>query len=94
MTKTASNLRLVLVDDHHVVRRGLRSFLDSFADITVIGEAANGEELLVQVEQWQPDVVVMDLLMPGGMTGIETTRRLRVFPVTLYTSQEGGPPHD
>lgn len=94
MTKTAPNLRVVLVDDHHVVRRGLRSFLDSFADISVIGEAANGEELLAQVEQWRPDVVVMDLLMPGGITGIETTRRLRtllpqtqVVVLTAYTDE-------
>lgn len=94
MTKTLSNLRVVLVDDHHVVRRGLRSFLDSFVDITVIGEAANGEELLAQVEQWLPDVVVMDLLMPGGITGIETTRRLRVLlpqtqvvVLTAYTDE-------
>lgn len=94
MTKTAPNLRLVLVDDHHVVRRGLRSFLDSFADITVIGEAANGEELLTKVEQWRPDVVVMDLLMPGGITGIETTRRLRILlpqiqvvVLTAYTDE-------
>ena len=89
-----NKVRVVLVDDHHVVRRGLRSFLDSFADITVIGEAANGEELLVQVEQWRPDVVVMDLLMPGGMTGIETTRRLRILlpqtqvvVLTAYTDE-------
>lgn len=87
-----NKVRVVLVDDHHVVRRGLRSFLDSFADISVIGEAANGEELLTKVEQWRPDVVVMDLLMPGGMTGIETTRRLRtllpqtqVVVLTAYT---------
>lgn len=87
-----NKVRVVLVDDHHVVRRGLRSFLDSFADISVIGEAANGEELLAQVEQYRPDVVVMDLLMPGGITGIETTRRLRtllpqtqVVVLTAYT---------
>ena len=89
-----NKVRVVLVDDHHVVRRGLRSFLDSFADISVIGEAANGEELLAQVEQWQPDVVVMDLLMPGGMSGIETTRRLRILlpqtqvvVLTAYTDE-------
>ena len=89
-----NKVRVVLVDDHHVVRRGLRSFLDSFADISVIGEAANGEELLAQVEQWRPDVVVMDLLMPGGMSGIETTRRLRVLlpqtqvvVLTAYTDE-------
>ena len=73
------NVRVVLVDDHHVVRRGLRSFLDSFDDISVIGEAANGEELLAKVKTWLPDVVLMDLLMPGGMTGIETTQKLRTI---------------
>jgi len=85
-------IRVVLVDDHHVVRRGLRSFLDSFDDLSVIGEAVNGEELLAKVEAWLPDVVVMDLLMPGGMTGIETTKQLRalsphtqVVVLTAYT---------
>lgn len=73
-----SKIRIVLVDDHHIVRRGLRSFLESFADIVVIGEAANGEEVLAKVENWLPDVVVMDLLMPGGIDGIETTRHLRM----------------
>ncbi|CAN5599575.1 response regulator transcription factor [soil metagenome] len=71
-------LRIVLVDDHHIVRRGLRSYLESFTDISVIGEAATGEEAIAQVETWLPDVVVMDLLMPGGIDGIETTRHLRL----------------
>lgn len=73
-----SRIRIALVDDHHIVRRGLRSFLESFADIVVIGEAANGEEVLGKIEEWLPDVVVMDLLMPGGIDGIETTRHLRM----------------
>ena len=88
------NVRVVLVDDHHVVRRGLRSFLDSFDDISVIGEAANGEELLAKVKTWLPDVVLMDLLMPGGMTGIETTQKLRtvsphvqVVVLTAFTDE-------
>lgn len=92
MSKSTPKVHVVLVDDHHVVRRGLRSFLDSFPDICVIGEAANGEELLTKVEAWLPDVVVMDLLMPGGMTGIETTKQLRalsphtqVVVLTAYT---------
>jgi NarL family two-component system response regulator LiaR len=72
-------IRLVLVDDHHVVRRGLCSYLRSFPDILVVGEAASGEEALDQVEGWLPDVVIMDLLMPGGMDGIETTRRIRTI---------------
>lgn len=70
-------IRTVLVDDHHIVRRALRSFLDGFADVNIIGEAANGEEVLEQVNRWVPDVVVMDLHMPGGIDGIETTKRLR-----------------
>lgn len=73
-----SKIRIVLVDDHHIVRRGLRSFLEAFDDILVIGEAANGEEALAKVETWLPDVVIMDLLMPGGIDGIETTRHLRM----------------
>jgi len=70
-------IRVVLVDDHRIVRRGLRSFLEAFPDIAVVGESASGEEVLEQVEGWLPDVVIMDLLMPGGMDGMETTRRLR-----------------
>jgi len=83
---------LVLVDDHRVVRRGLRSFLEAFPDITVVGEASSGEEVLEKVESWLPDVVIMDLLMPGGIDGIEATRRVRsitphtqVVVLTAYT---------
>ena len=71
-------VRTVLVDDHHVVRRGLRSFLDGFPDIEIIGEAASGEEALQQVGVWLPEVVVMDLNMPGGIDGIEATKHLRI----------------
>jgi NarL family two-component system response regulator LiaR len=70
-------IRLVLVDDHRVVRRGLRSFLEAFSDITVVGEASSGEEVLEKIEGWLPEVVIMDLLMPGGIDGIEATRRIR-----------------
>lgn len=72
-------IRVVLVDDHRVVRRGLRSFLESFADVHVLGEAASGEEALQHLETWLPEVVVMDLNMPGGIDGIETTRRVRAL---------------
>lgn len=88
-------LRLALVDDHHVVRRGIQSFLGAMPDLSVVGSAASGEELLAQVEGWMPDVVVMDLYMPGGMDGIETTRRLReitphtqVVVLTAHTDDE------
>lgn len=89
-----SPIRIALVDDHHVVRRGLRAFLEAFPDLEIVGEGANGEAALQQVESWLPDVVVMDLLMPGGMDGIETTRRLRalsphtqVVVLTAYTEE-------
>jgi two-component system, NarL family, response regulator LiaR len=72
-------LRVVLVDDHRVVRTGLRSYLESFPDVEVAGTAASGEEALEQLEGWLPDVVVMDLSMPGGMDGIEATRRVRAL---------------
>lgn len=70
-------IRVVLVDDHHVVRRGLQSYLETQPGIAIVGSASNGEEVLEKIERWLPDVVVMDMLMPGGIDGIETTRRLR-----------------
>jgi two-component system, NarL family, response regulator LiaR len=69
-------LRVVLVDDHRVVTRSLKAWLESFSDMHIVGIAANGEELLRQLDVWKPDVVVQDLLMPGGLDGIETTRRV------------------
>jgi len=72
-----SKIRVALIDDHRVVRQGLRNFLESFADITVIGLASSGEEALGKIGEWLPDVAVVDLLMPGGIDGLETTRRLR-----------------
>jgi NarL family two-component system response regulator LiaR len=87
-----NSIRLALVDDHQVVRRGLVSYLEAFSDITVIGEASSGEEAIANIEAWLPDVAVMDLLMPGGMDGIEATRRIRsisphtqVVVLTAYT---------
>lgn len=70
-------MRVVLVDDHHVVRRGLESFLSAHPDIEVVGSAESGEALLEHLDVWLPDVIVMDLNMPGGMTGIEATQRAK-----------------
>ena len=85
-------VRVALVDDHHVVRRGLRTYLESFPDLEIIGEASSGEEALRHIELWLPDVVVMDLLMPGGMDGVETIRHIRqltphtqIIALTSYT---------
>src|SRR5258706_13248408 len=72
-------IRVVLVDDHRVVRQGLRAYLESFPDLVVIGEASSGEEALRFIETWEPDVVVMDLLMPGGIDGVDTIRRVRLL---------------
>ena len=90
----SENIRVALVDDHHVVRRGMKSFLESFSDIRVVGEAATAEEALDRLADWQPHVVVMDLLLPGGMDGIEATRRVlqrlpstRVVVLTAYTDE-------
>lgn len=88
-------LKIALVDDHHVVRRGIQSFLGAMPDFAIVGSAASGEELLQRIEEWLPDVVVMDLYMPGGIDGIETTRRLReitphtqVVVLTAHTDDE------
>ena len=70
-------IRVLLVDDHAVVRQGLRSYLESFGDIAIAGSAASGEEALGLLETCLPDVAVVDLLMPGGMDGFETIRRVR-----------------
>jgi two-component system, NarL family, response regulator LiaR len=68
-------IRTLLVDDHAVVRGGLRYFLSNTGDIDVVGEAADGREALAMVDELNPDVVVMDLMMPG-MDGIDTTEHL------------------
>jgi NarL family two-component system response regulator LiaR len=69
-------IRIILVDDHDMVRRGLAVFLSAFNDMKLVGEAADGSEALALVEQTQPDVVLMDVLMPG-LDGIETTRQIK-----------------
>ena len=69
-------IAIALVDDHRVVTRSLKAFLESFADLRVVGIAASGEELLERLDEWKPQVVLQDLLMPGGLDGVETTRRI------------------
>ncbi len=70
-------IRILLVDDHRVVTHSLKAWLESFPDMHVVGVAASGEEALAHLDAWRPDVVLQDLLLPGGIDGIETTRRLR-----------------
>lgn len=75
-------IKLLLVDDHTVVRLGLKSYFATTPDIEVIGEAGNGAEAITRVQQLQPDVVLMDLLMPG-MDGVEAMRQIKaILPST------------
>ncbi|WP_328871553.1 response regulator transcription factor [Streptomyces sp. NBC_00287] len=69
-------VRILLCDDHAVVRAGLLALLDSAPDIEVVGEAGTGEEALALVAKLTPDVVLMDLQLGEGIDGVETTRRL------------------
>ncbi len=73
---------VLIVDDHTLVRDGIRALLAPVADVEVVGEAANGREALKMVKELAPDVVLMDLAMPV-MGGLEATRRIRkAYPAT------------
>ncbi len=87
-------ITVILVDDHSMVRMGLKTFFDSLPDIQVVGEAANGQDALDKVLALTPDVVLMDLVMPG-MDGVEATRlikksspRTQVIVLTSYHNDE------
>jgi DNA-binding NarL/FixJ family response regulator len=87
------SIRVLLVDDHQVVRRGLRTFLEVQDDIEVVGEASDGAEGVARAEELRPDVVLMDIKMPGtdGIEALRTLRDLqnpaRVLIVTSFTEQ-------
>jgi NarL family two-component system response regulator LiaR len=89
-----STVSIAVVDDHRVVARSLKAYLESFPDLKVVGIAASGEELLEHIEEWQPQIVLQDLLLPGGIDGVETTRRIcerappvRVIALTASTDE-------
>ena len=70
-------ITILLVDDHEVVRQGVRAFLDTQTDLSVVGEADSGEEAVRLAEQLIPDVILMDLVMPGKIDGVEATRQVK-----------------
>jgi two-component system, NarL family, response regulator LiaR len=73
---TPQKIRLIIVDDHQVVRQGLEMFLRAFDDLELIGQAASGRDAIALCNTLQPDVVLMDMVMPD-MGGIETMQRIR-----------------
>jgi NarL family two-component system response regulator LiaR len=95
MTDTLQPLiKILLVDDHSVVRQGLRAFLELLGDIQIVGEASGGAEAVDLAIQLSPDIVLMDLVMPG-MNGIEATRQIctrcpatKVIALTSFLADE------
>jgi two-component system response regulator NreC len=88
------SLRVLIADDHPVVRLGIRSLLESQPDIVVVGEAATGQEALEKAVALKPDLVVMDIAMPG-MSGIDATRRIKealpevhILVLTMHDDEE------
>lgn len=88
-----NTVKVLLVDDHQLVRSGIRRILDDTPDVEVIGEAGSGEEALRQARNEQPDVVLMDVSMPG-IGGLEATRKLlristelKVIALTIYMEE-------
>jgi DNA-binding NarL/FixJ family response regulator len=87
-------IRIVLADDHAVVRKGIREFLEEEGDIDVVAEAGDGHQAIALVAEYQPDVAVLDIQMPGT-GGIEATRRIKAeFPevrVLILTAYDDDP---
>jgi NarL family two-component system response regulator LiaR len=93
-TDDRTSIRVLLVDDHMVVRKGIRALLATESDIEVVGEAENGREAVTEVERLRPDVILMDLVMPE-MDGIEAIRHIvthqpeaRILVLTSFAADD------
>ncbi|MGA6946924.1 MAG: response regulator transcription factor [Solirubrobacterales bacterium] len=82
MTGEAESIEIVVADDHPVVRSGLRSVLAEHGDMEVVGEAADAEETIRKVNAFKPDVLVLDLMMPGGPTVDSISELRKISPDT------------
>jgi NarL family two-component system response regulator LiaR len=94
MVLPESEIKVLIVDDHQVVRQGLRTFLELQPDIVVLGEAGDGQQAVEMAQALQPDVVLMDLVMPR-LDGIDATRQIKaqggtvqVIALTSFTEDE------
>jgi NarL family two-component system response regulator LiaR len=70
-------ITILIVDDHKMVRQGVRAFLETQTDLAVVGEAATGEDAVRLADEHVPDVILMDLVMPGVVDGVEATRQVK-----------------
>ena len=70
-------ITVLIVDDHQIVRQGVQAFLETQPDIDVVGEAGSGKEAVRLADHYIPDVILMDLVMPGGVDGVEATRQVK-----------------
>ncbi|MCL4263190.1 MAG: response regulator transcription factor [Anaerolineae bacterium] len=88
-------ITVMLVDDHKVVRQGVRAFLQTQPDMEIVAEAENGQTAVTLAAEYAPDVVLMDLIMPGGLDGVAATRQIKqasprtqVIVLTSYHQDE------
>src|SRR5690349_2057994 len=93
MTAPPASIRVLLADDHTLVRAGIRALLEKVPNVQVVAEASDGREALQLVETHHPDVVLMDIAMPG-LNGLEATtrmvarRKVRVIILTMHQNEE------